>query len=122
MISDPAKPFSVYVPGLAGISRIEEYRSEGVVRRGVAGGDANLYLRNVLLLIKQNGRLPILLEQVRQVFPRFSISIKFDAKADVGIDVKVTDGGQEVPLELSGTGLLQALQIFSYITLFEPAG
>jgi len=121
VISDPAKPFSVYVPGLAGISRIEEYRSEGVVRRGVAGGDANLYLRNVLLLIKQNGRLPILLEQVRQVFPRFSISIKFDAKADVGIDVKVTDGGQEVPLELSGTGLLQALQIFSYITLFEPA-
>lgn len=120
LISDPSRPFSVYVPGLAGISRLEEYRSEGVVRRGVAGGDANLYLRNVLLLIKQKGSLPTLLEQVKQVFPAFSIQINFDQKTDVGIDVKVSDGNQLVPLELAGTGLLQALQIFSYITLFEP--
>src|SRR3989338_7466226 len=49
--------FSIYVPGLAGISQFEQYRSESVVRRGVASGDANLYLRNVLWLIKQNGGL-----------------------------------------------------------------
>lgn len=120
LVSDPSRPFSVYVPGLAGISRVEEFRSEGVVRRGVAGGDANLYLRNVLLLIKQKGRLPTLLEQVKQVFPAFLIQINFNEKVDVGIEVKVSDGTQLVPLELAGTGLLQALQIFSYITLFEP--
>ncbi|GAB3056231.1 AAA family ATPase [Stenotrophomonas tumulicola] len=120
LVSDPSRPFSVYVPGLAGISRVEEFRSEGVVRRGVAGGDANLYLRNVLLLIKQKGRLPTLLEQVKQVFPAFLIQIDFNQQVDVGIEVKVTDGTQFVPLELAGTGLLQALQIFSYITLFEP--
>lgn len=120
LINDPTRPFSVYVPGLAGISRVEEYRSEGVVRRGVAGGDANLYLRNVLLLIKQKGKLPTLLEQVKQIFPSFTIQIKFELQTDVSIDVKVSDGTQLVPLELAGTGLLQALQIFSYITLFEP--
>ena len=37
---------NVYVPGLAGISQFEQHRSESVVRRGVASGDANLYLRN----------------------------------------------------------------------------
>lgn len=120
LINDPVKPFSVYVPGLAGIPRVEEYRSEGIVRRGVAGGDANLYLRNVLLLIKQKAKLPLLLAQMRQVFPKFAIDIQFDAKIDVGIKVKVTDGGQSFSIDLAGTGLLQALQIFSYITLFEP--
>lgn len=120
LINDPVKPFSVYVPGLAGIPRVEEYRSEGIVRRGVAGGDANLYLRNVLYLIKQKSKLPDLLKQIKQIFPRFEIQIKFDVKVDVGIDVKVSDGGQFVPVDLAGTGLLQALQIFSYITLFEP--
>lgn len=120
LINDPVKPFSVYVPGLAGIPRVEEYRSEGIVRRGVAGGDANLYLRNVLYLIKQKSKLPDLLDKIKQVFPRFEIQINFDAKLDVGIDVKVSDGGQFVPIDLAGTGLLQALQIFSYITLFEP--
>src|SRR3990167_4821054 len=29
--------------------------------------------------------------------------------------------GRWCPLELAGTGVLQALQIFSYVTLFEPA-
>jgi hypothetical protein len=40
--------FSIYVPGLAGVSQSEQYCTESVVRRGVASGDANLYLRNVL--------------------------------------------------------------------------
>ncbi|MDX6081306.1 ATP-binding protein [Xanthomonas campestris pv. incanae] len=120
LINDPVRPFSVYVPGLAGIPRVEEYRSEGIVRRGVAGGDANLYLRNVLYLIQQKMKLPDLLKKIRQIFPRFEIKIAFDVKVDVGIDVKVSDGNQFVPVDLAGTGLLQALQIFSYITLFEP--
>lgn len=122
-ITDPGKPFSVYVPGLAGVPRQEEYRSEGVVRRGVAGGDANLYLRNVLLLIRERGILPRLLERMRQIFAGFNIDINFDGATDVGIQVKVAtqqDGGRSCPIDLSGTGVLQALQIFSYITLFEP--
>lgn len=52
--------FSIYVPGLAGVSQVEQYRSESVVRRGVASGDANLYLRNVILLIKEKAKLTLL--------------------------------------------------------------
>lgn len=116
--------FSIYVPGLAGIPQVEEYRSESVIRRGVAGGDANLYLRNVLYLIEQRGRLQRLCDLMQTVFPGFQIRISFRAHHDVHIRVEVwhTGGdGHRCPLELAGTGVLQALQIFSYVTLFEPS-
>lgn len=48
LINDPKKLFSIYAPGLAGISQEEERRTIRVVRSGVASGDANLYLRNVI--------------------------------------------------------------------------
>lgn len=123
-LTDPTQPFSIYVPGLAGVPRVEEYRSEGVVRRGVAGGDANLYLRNVLFLIKEKGKLPGLLQHMRQVFPGFAIDVSFDNVTDVEIGVRVSTsamGGRLCPIDLAGTGVLQALQIFSYVTLFEPS-
>lgn len=123
-LTDATRPFSVYVPGLAGVPRVEEFRSEGVVRRGVAGGDANLYLRNVLFLIKRKGKLPGLLQHMRQVFPGFTIEVSFDNVTDVEIGVRVSTkamGGRLCPIDLAGTGVLQALQIFSYITLFEPS-
>lgn len=47
------RPFTVYAPGLAGIPKDERYMSPGVVRRIVARGDANLVLRNVLLMIAE---------------------------------------------------------------------
>lgn len=123
MITDQSKPFTIYVPGLAGVPRQEEYRSEGVIRRGVAGGDANLYLRNVLLLIQQKGKLPALLKKMKTVFPGFMIYISFNQITDVNVNVNVAtqaDNWRKCPIDLCGTGVLQALQIFSYITLFEP--
>jgi energy-coupling factor transporter ATP-binding protein EcfA2 len=115
--------FSIYVPGLAGVSQFEQHRTESVVRRGVASGDANLYLRNVLLLIQDKGRLASLAESMRRIFPKFAIWISFDPANDIYIDVQVSTtgpAGRRCPLELAGTGVLQALQIFSYVTLFEP--
>lgn len=115
--------FSIYVPGLAGVSQFEQHHSESVVRRGVASGDANLYLRNVLWLIKEKGKISALTERMRSLFPKFEIWISFDAVNDIYIDVDVsTTGptGRRCPLELAGTGVQQALQIFSYVTLFEP--
>ena len=115
--------FSIYVPGLAGISQFEQYRSESVVRRGVASGDANLYLRNVLWLIKQNGGLDKLVKRMRSLFPKFAMQIEFDPRSDVFIDARISTtgpSGRHCPVELVGTGVLQALQIFSYVTLFEP--
>lgn len=55
-LMDLARPFTVYAPGLAGIAKDERYMSPGVVRRVVARGDANLVLRNVLLMIKDEER------------------------------------------------------------------
>lgn len=122
MVTAFIPPFSVYVPGLAGIPEVEEYRSESVVRKGVASGDANLYLRNVLLLIKTKKLLPELTQLMKLIFPNFSIEIKFDPVHDSSIAVMVRAGPSQTmkPIELIGTGVLQALQIFSYATLFKP--
>ncbi|MFA6188787.1 MAG: AAA family ATPase [Sulfuricurvum sp.] len=122
IITNPKLPFSVYVPGLAGIPQVEEYRSEGTVRRGVASGDANLYLRNVIYLILQKKLLPELRRMMLLIFDEFAIDVKFDPSHDTNIDVYVdlTSSGARTPIELIGTGVLQALQIFSYVTLFKP--
>lgn len=56
LLMDFSHPFTVYAPGLAGIAKEERYMSPGVVRRIVARGDANLVLRNVLLMIKERDR------------------------------------------------------------------
>jgi hypothetical protein len=47
--SDRARPLSIFVPGLAGVALREERRTDAIVTAGIAEGDANLYLRNVLL-------------------------------------------------------------------------
>ena len=117
------KPFSVYVPGLSGISREEEYRTESIIRRGVASGDANLYLRNVLLLIQRKGQITELIKLARTIFPNILIQVSFDEKQDIYIDVNISVSGslgKFVPIELTGTGVQQALQILSYIVLFRP--
>lgn len=123
LISGDDRPFSVYVPGLSGIPQIEECRTESIIRRGVASGDANLYLRNVLLLIDKSGKLQELINSMRAVFPGFHISITFNPKTDLHIRVEVSLNGpygDKTPLELVGTGVQQALQIFSYVVLFRP--
>jgi len=124
LISSSESPFSVYVPGLSGIPQVEECRTESIVRRGVASGDANLYLRNVLYLIKQIGRLKELIDATRDVFSGLHLFVDFNPKSDLYIDVRVSltgANGKQIPLELVGTGVQQALQIFSYVVLFRPA-
>lgn len=123
LVASSDKLFSVYVPGLAGVPQAEQFRTESVVRRGVASGDANLYLRNVLWLIKEKGWLNELQVWMRGLFPKFHIWLTFDPRMDVFLSVEIsTTGptGRRCPLELVGTGVLQALQIFSYVSLFGP--
>ncbi|TDX99327.1 AAA family ATPase [Thiohalophilus thiocyanatoxydans] len=123
IIAGDKKPFSVYVPGLSGIPQVEEYRTESIVRRGVASGEANLYLRNVMFLIKEKNRLNELIKLVRNIFPAISLFVSFDPVKDLHIDVRVSVtgmSGKRIPLELVGTGVQQALQILSYVVLFRP--
>lgn len=120
-VTSPTNFFSIYVPGLAGIQLNEEYRSSSIIYRNVASGDANLYLRNVLLKIKQEKKLTNLRKFMRNIFPNFKIKVVFRGKTDLHIKVDISINGHWIPIELAGTGVLQALQIFSYITLFQPS-
>ena len=55
------------------------------------------------------------------LFPNFDITVAFNTEKDTTISVNVFLNGRQTPLELVGTGVQQALQIFSYVCLFEPA-
>lgn len=121
-IADPKGFFSIYVPGLAGIGLREEYRSELVVNNGIARGDANLFLRNLLLRIeKSDRRKATFSDRLQRVFPGAAVRTDFSDADDLVITSKVIlPSGRELPLDMVGTGMLQAIQLIAYITMYEP--
>ncbi len=119
--SDLAKPFSIYVPGLAGLSLLEERRANAVVTSGIAQGDSNLYLRNLLLRICEDGdRKERLHGLISNIFSKTVLETYFDENTTQHISSNVTVGDFKSPLELAGTGALQALQLVAYVVLYEP--
>ncbi|HBR1871071.1 MULTISPECIES: AAA family ATPase [Klebsiella pneumoniae complex] len=122
VITDEKNLFSIYVPGLAGISQKEELKSPAIVRRGVASGDANLYLRNVIYYLNKDNRLVNLNSMLQVVFPDIEIEVDFKEDKDTYLTVNFKENvsGKNYPIELAGTGLLQTLQIFAYIVYFKP--
>lgn len=119
--SDVRTPFSVYVPGLAGIPLAEERRANSIVQTGIAQGDANLFLRNVLHRLEKEPRhMAALRTLMRNIFPKFAVETKFDENLNQYISSKVRLGGSWTPLEMAGTGCLQALQLAAYVILYEP--
>lgn len=121
-ISDPKSFYTIYVPGLAGIVIREEYRSDLVVNNGIARGDANLYLRNVLLRIQGHGdRRERFAHVLNQIFPGYQVTARFDVANDLFISAETTlPNGKVRPLDMSGTGLLQAVQLLAYVTNYAP--
>ncbi|MFC3214121.1 ATP-dependent nuclease [Novosphingobium panipatense] len=91
-------------------------------------------LRNILLNLRSRRvgesdeaqgreRLAKLNELVQQVHPGVQIDVAFDEREDYHISATIrTDGltGQSRPLETAATGVLQVVQIFAYLILFEP--
>jgi hypothetical protein len=129
-IQELSRPFTVYVPGLAGIARDETVLSQGVIRRIVARGDANLVLRNVLLWLFQRPKDREQREtdwerfqnDIRELFPNLTLRVDFTDISDEHIRVTFSlgDGGPALPLDCAGTGILQATQVLAYINLFKP--
>jgi energy-coupling factor transporter ATP-binding protein EcfA2 len=122
LLMDLEHPFTVYAPGLAGVSRDERFLSPGVVRRIVARGDANLALRNVLRMLSMDPEAwEQFLQDMRALFPAIQIGIHFEDNSDefIGVYFKLQDG-TELPLDAAGTSVLQASQIFAYVGLFRP--
>ena len=118
------KPFTIYSPGLAGIARHENYISNGVLLRTIARGDANLVFRNILLRLSSDERANSwtdFLDDLRKIFPDIVIEVKYLKETDEFINVTVNPGSASVPIELAGTGILQAVQILSYVHYFHPS-
>jgi len=120
MISDLKTPFSIFSPGLAGIAKSETYLSDGVLLRTLARGDANLVLRNILLRLWEKPEWDNFIQDLHEVFPKTNIKVSFLQETDEHIQVMISTDSGEVPIELAGTGVLQAAQILSYIHRFSP--
>lgn len=119
--SDRTRPISIFVPGLAGVALREERRTEAIVNTGIAQGDSNLYLRNVLLkIIGDSNKLDAFHEIIDRIFPGTTISTTFDESRDHYIELKVRMNGKLLPIEMLGTGCLQALQLVAYVTMYNP--
>ena len=114
-------PFSVYVPGLAGIPVFEEHRSEVLVRKAAARGDANSVFRNILWLLRQDGpQWQSFIADLRRIFPDCLIDVGFAPTRDEHINATITVNGTRLPIDAAGTGILQAVQILAYVNLYKP--
>lgn len=125
---------TAYIPGLAGLSEKETILAQPTLRRQAASGDAGGVLRNVLLNLRgqRDGetdetqgseRLAKLNKLLQQVHPGVEVDVTFDEREDYHISAAIrTNGspGRSRPLETAATGVLQVVQIFAYLILFEP--
>lgn len=115
------EPFCIIVPGLAGIPAQEGYKTPTVVRRLAARGDSNSVFRNILLQLKRRSEdWGGFVELFEEIYPSVHIDVSFDEQSDEFIVATATQYGRTLPIDSSGTGILQAIQILAYIFLFKP--
>lgn len=120
-LQDLDQPFSVVAPGLAGIPSVEEYKARGVVTRAAARGDANSVFRNVLLTLKSDPTAWAEFESsLAEVFDDIVVEVDFNEKTDEYIDARVRKGDVLLPIDSSGTGVLQTIQVLAYIGVYKP--
>lgn len=125
---------STYIPGLAGLAEKETILVKPLLRRQAAGGDAGGVLRNVLFNIASRQtaevdnqaamkRMEHLNRLIQIVHPNVQVEVSFDEREDVHIQASFDDdllSGEKRPLETAATGVLQVIQIFAYLVLFQP--
>lgn len=117
-------PFCMYVPGLAGIPFEEEIRTVAVIRKIAAKGDSNTVFRNVInLLSKEHSKWERFLLDLKNIFPEIELDVKADPNTNGFIDIKfrLNETDPLLPIDLAGTGVLQAIQIAAYVDYFQPA-
>ncbi len=116
------EPYSMYVPGLSGISFEEDFITLGGVRRAAARGDSNHIFRNVLLqLHRKSERWDEFIKTLGMVFPKISIDVSCNEETSPNVNVLVSfEDANRLPIDAMGTGILQAIQICAYVHLFQP--
>lgn len=116
-------PFCMYVPGLAGIQFEEEIRSVGIVRKIAAKGDSNTVFRNIInLLYSDPINWELFLSDLKVIFPEIQFEVIANSNVDGYISVKfrLHEESPMLPIDLAGTGVLQAIQIAAYVNYFRP--
>ncbi len=114
-------PYSMFVPGLAGIPAFEEYRPPSVVRKAAAKGDSNSVFRNILFLLSKNQESWVSFKKkFNEVFPEYDIIVSFDQNIDEHINARITNKQVSLPIDSCGTGILQSIQILAYYYLYKP--
>jgi len=114
-------PFSIYVPGLAGIPIFEEYKPPAHVRKAAARGDANSVFRNILWLLKQDaGNWNQFISDFNSIFPHLGLEVTFNQTTEETINAFIIISGKRLPIDAAGTGVLQAIQILSYVNVYHP--
>lgn len=117
------KPYSILVPGLSGIPEQEDYRPPAYVRKAAARGDANSVLRNILALLQMEPKKwQQFHDDLHSVFPECDLTLRSTRENDELVDVRLSFAGvPSLPIDAAGTGILQAIQILSYVDLYEPS-
>lgn len=120
-LQDTVNPFGIIVPGLAGIPAYEEFETSFVVRRAAARGDSNRVFRNILLALKNNpAAWAEFSTRLERMFPEVGLNVSFNPDKDEHVQCFVSKDGVKLPIDSCGTGVLQAIQILSYVSLFHP--
>lgn len=120
-IADPKSLFTVYVPGLSGVPHREEYKNYAAVFLKAAGGDANLVFRNIIRILDGEGKLQDVNNLLMELIGPCAILVEHNEDSHLYVNVRFSQGGGKVvPIDLVGTGILQILQIVSYVALFKP--
>lgn len=121
-LADLSNLYSMYVPGLAGIPYSEEYHSRGAVFQTAAKGDSNTILRNILYHLKQDDeKYKQFKEDLLFIFKNTEVKINAELNIDGIISVNIDNGKCEKPLDATGNGVLQAIQICAYTNFFKPS-
>lgn len=113
--------FTAYIPGVSGIPNSEQKQSKRVVLRACSYGDSNVYLRNVLVLLKEDAQnIKKIEDWLSLLIGDVKIDVTHDDESDLEIVCRININKKDHPIELIGAGYIQLIQIFSYILLFKP--
>lgn len=92
------------------------------MKKSAARGDSNSVFRNILLLLKEDPKAwQEFQDEIKKIFPSYEVSVDFNKDKDEFINCTVKkENGVLYPIDSCGTGILQVVQIISYIFLFKP--
>ncbi|MDR1964549.1 MAG: AAA family ATPase, partial [Planctomycetaceae bacterium] len=112
-----------YLPIFSSFLAQEERRTPAVIEDALARGRVNSVMRNLLLDLKQQKKLPKLIEILKRTFPTLQqIKVEFDEIVNRFITVTYQEAGRENDFDLfmSGSGFQQFIYLFGFILLRNP--